>query len=132
MCNKVFSLLLSVSLIAFVINPAWAQTKTTSPEKQAEFKKRVVEWGTNKSVAVKLKSGEKLDGRIAEIKDDLFAVQFVDKDKVTSHEIRYSDVNKISGKAGSKAGRIAGYTALGVLAGVGVAFLVVLGIWANN
>lgn len=128
MLKQTLSLLLC---LLFVVS-AYAQTNNKQLAKEAKLKQRIVAWGTNKNVAVKLKSGEKLDGRIAEIKDDLFAVQFVAKDRVTSRELRYSDVDKISGKDGGKAGKIAGYTALGVLAGVGVVFLVVLGIWARN
>ena len=124
--------IIAVLLCVLFVIPGTAQTNHKQLEKEAKLKQKIVAWGTNKNVAVNLKSGEKLEGRIAEIKDDLFAVQFVDKDKVTSRAINYSDVNKISGKDGGKAGKIAGYTALGVLAGVGVAFLIVLGIWANN
>ena len=124
--------IIAVLLCVLFVIPGTAQTNHKQLEKEAKLKQKIVAWGTNKNVAVNLKSGEKLEGRIAEIKDDLFVVQFVDKDKVTSRAINYSDVDKISGKDGGKAGKIAGYTALGVLAGVGVAFLVVLGIWANN
>ena len=124
--------IIAVLLCVLFVIPGTAQTNHKQLEQEAKLKQKIVAWGTNKNVAVNLKSGEKLEGRIAEIKDDLFVVQFVDKDKVTSRAINYSDVDKISGKDGGKAGKIAGYTALGVLAGVGVAFLVVLGIWANN
>ncbi len=123
---------LCLLLCALFMTPSFAQTNNKQLEKEAKFKQRIVEWGTNKNVAVKLKSGAKVDGRIAEIKDDLFAVQFVDKDKVTAREISYSEVDKISGKDGGKAGKVVGYTALGVLAGVGVIFLVMLGIWTRN
>jgi hypothetical protein len=108
-----------------------AQTKMTSSEKQAEFKKRVVEWGTNKQVNVKLNSGEKISGRIAEIQNDFFAVQAVTKDgKVTSHQINFSDINKLSAK--SSAGRTAGFTALGVLAAVGAVFVMLFAIYAAS
>ncbi len=123
MRKKMLCALLSILLLNV------ASLAQTNEEK---LKIKIVQWGLHKTVTVKLNSGEKLEGRIAEIKDDLFAVQFVDKDKVTARELRYSDVNKISGKDGGKAGKIVGYTALGVLAGVGVTFLIVLGIWANN
>lgn len=107
----------------------FAQTKTASPEKQAEFKKRVVEWGTNKHVNVKLHSGEKLSGRIAEIQNDFFALQSVTKDgKVTSQPVNFSDINTLSAKG--NAGKIAGRTALGVLAGVGAVFVVLFVIYA--
>ena len=128
MLKQMISLLLCVLFIA----PVTAQTNNKQLEKETKLKQKIVEWGTNKNVSVKLKSGEKLEGRIADIKDDLFAVQFVDKEKVAARELRYSDMDKISAKDGGKAGKIAGYTALGVLAGVGVVMLVMVGIWANN
>jgi translation initiation factor IF-1 len=117
--------------VLFVI-PGAPQTNNKQLDKETKLKQKIVEWGTNKNVAVKLKSGEKIDGRIAEIKDDLFTVQLVAKDKVTARELHYGDVDKISEKNGGKAGKIAGYTVLGVLAGVGVMFLIVLGVWARN
>lgn len=118
-----------VLIVALGVSNALAQTRTTSPEKQAEFKKRVVEWGTNKQVSVKLNSGEKISGRIAEIQNDFFAVQSVTKDgKVTSHQINFSDLNKVSAK--SSAGRTAGFTALGVLAAVGAVFVMLFAIYA--
>ena len=123
---------LSLLLCLLFVMPGYAQSNNKQLDKETKLKQKIVGWGTNKNVAVKLKSGEKLEGRIAEIKDDLLAMQFVDKDKVTSREIRYSDIDKISSKDGGKAGKIAGYTALGVLAGVGVVMLVVVSIWANN
>ena len=130
--NKQYSVFIAWLLIfALGLVPTLAQTKTTSPEKQAEFKKRVVDWGTNKQVNVKLHSGEKISGRLAEIQDQYFAVQAVDKDgKVASRPINYSDVNKLSAKA--NAGKIAGYTALGVLAGIGVVAVVIIGLIAAN
>ncbi len=108
---------------------AFAQTKTTSSEKQAEFKKRVVGWGTNKQVNVKLNSGEKVTGRIADIQNDFFALQAVTKDgKVTSQPINFSDINKLSAKG--NAGSALGHTALGVLAGVGAIVVTLFIIYA--
>ena len=129
---KYLSVVTSWVLIAVLsFGNALAQTKTTSPEKQAEFKKRVVEWGTNKQVNVKLHSGEKISGRIAEIQNDFFTVQAVSKDgKVTSHQINFSDLNKVSAK--NSAGRTAGFTALGVLAAVGAVFVMLFAIYAAS
>ncbi len=132
MFRKYCSLVLSWLLIlALGFSSALAQTKTTSPEKQAEFKKRVVEWGTNKQVNVKLNSGAKISGRVAEIQNDYFEVQTVTRDgQVTSQQINFSDINKLSVKG--NAGRTAGYTALGILAGVGATFVVLFAIYAAN
>ena len=108
-----------------------AQTKATSPEKQAKFKKQVVEWGTNKQVSVKLNSGAKIEGRIAEIQNDFFAVQSVSKEgQVSSQSVNFSDINKLSPKG--EAGKIAGQTALGILAGVGAVFVTLFIIYAAN
>ncbi|MBS1807753.1 MAG: hypothetical protein JST84_06140 [Acidobacteria bacterium] len=118
-------------IFALGLGNALAQTKATSPEKQAEFKKHVVEWGTNKQVNVKLNSGEKLSGRIADIQNEFFVLQSVSKEgKVISREIHYNGLNKLSGK--TNAGKVAGYTTLGVLAGVGVVFLVIFGVFLAN
>ena len=118
-------------IFAFGLSNVLAQTKTTAPEKQAAFKQRVVEWGTNKQVNVKLNSGEKISGRIAEIQNDFFALQSVTKDgKVTSQPINFSDINKLSAKG--NAGRTAGMTALGVMAAVGAVFVMLFAIYAAS
>lgn len=128
MC-KAFITWLAICALAF--GNVLAQTKTTSPQKQAELKKRVVEWGTNKQVNVKLNSGEKFSGRLADIQNEFFVVQSITPDgKVTSHQINFSDVNKVSQKG--QAGRVAGFTALGVLAAVGVAFVIIFAVIAAN
>ena len=52
-------------LLTGVGNPAFAQTS-----KAESLRRKVIEWGTNKLITVKLNSGEKLKGRVAEIKFD--------------------------------------------------------------
>lgn len=124
----IFSWLL---IFALGLGNTLAQTKPTSPEKQAEFKKRVVEWGTNKQVNGKLNSGAKFSGRLAEIQNDFFVVQAVASDgKVTSQSIPFSEVNKLSAKG--HAGRTAGFTALGVMAAVGAVFVMLFAIYAAS
>lgn len=116
-------------IFALGLSNVLAQTKTTAPEKQAEFKQRVVAWGTNQPVNVKLNSGEKISGRIAAIQNDFFALQSVTKDgKITSQQVNFSDINKLSAKG--NAGRTAGMTALGVMAAVGAVFVMLFAIYA--
>lgn len=120
-----------LTICALALGNVLAQIKTTSPQKQAEFKKRVVEWGTNKQINVKLNSGEKFSGRLADIQNEFFVVQSVTPDgKVTSQQINFSDVNKVSEKG--KAGRAVGFTALGVLASVGAAFVIIFAVILAN
>lgn len=132
MFRHALSFILAVLLTStLATNFAFAQTQTASPEKQAAFKKHVVEWGTNKQVNVKLHSGEKLTGRIAEIQNDFFALQSVTKDgKVTSQPIKFSDINKLSLKR--QPGSVLGHTALGVLAAVGAVVVTLFIIYAAN
>ncbi|MFN7927406.1 MAG: hypothetical protein U0Y68_05580 [Blastocatellia bacterium] len=129
MCSKFFSLALSWLLVlALAVAPVLASTRATSVTKQqtqeAKHKKRIVEWGTNKNVSVKLKSGSKVDGRIAEIKDENFIVQLVENGQVVNREVRYGDVEKLSAKGEPNGGKIAAWIALGAAAGVGVLVLI--------
>jgi uncharacterized protein (DUF58 family) len=132
MFRHALSFTLSLLLMCtFATQLAFAQARTTSSEKQAEFKKRVVEWGTNRQVNVKLNSGEKISGRIAEIQDAFFALQSVTKDgRVTSQPVNFSDIHKLSVKR--QPGSILGHTALGVLAGVGAVFVTLFVIYAAS
>ncbi len=98
--------------------------------KEAEFKRKVVEWGTNKQVSIKLHSGEKVEGRIATINDEAFTVQGLNNSSIISKDIRFSAIKKLSAKG--NAGKIAGYTALGVLAGVGAVVAVLFAVYASN
>src|SRR2546423_15308224 len=99
MSKKSLSPVLSLLLAVLLTSPALPQTAGSAADQQKaqeeQLKKRVVEWGTNKNVSVRLKSGGKVQGRLTEIRDDGFAVQFVEKARVTSREIRYSDVKGI-------------------------------------
>lgn len=107
------------------------QVKTAKPKKIAQTKVKVVSWGTNKQVNVQLFSGEKISGRIADIKDDMLIIQLAENGQITSREVQYENIKKISDVVG--AGKIAGYTALGVLAGVGGTIAAIfIAIYANE
>jgi hypothetical protein len=130
MLRQVLSLILSASLVGAALSRAgYAQTNSPSPTQVEEFKRRVVEWGTNRNVSVKLKSGDKLKGRIAEIKDEYFAVQFVDKGQVTTREVPYADVKSISAKGKGGAGKTVAYAALGAAAGVLIIYAIAFAIY---
>ena len=113
------------------VNPI-SQQSAAQPTQEEKLKKRIVEWGTNKNVSVRLRSGEKLEGRIAEIRDNLFSIQIVNKGQITSREVSYGDVKKIQGKNESGAGKVIGLTAIGILAGVGAAVLILFLLYQNN
>lgn len=129
MVRKIFTLACSWLLVVTLASlPTLARTATTSLSKQqaqeAKHKKRIVEWGTNKNVSVKLKSGSKVDGRIAEIKDENFVVQLVENGQVVSRDVRYSEVDKLSAKGETSGGQVAGFIVIGALAALGTLLLI--------
>lgn len=125
--RKNFPLLLSgLMIFAIAVKPTLAQS---SPDEK--LRNRVVEWGTNKQVNVKLHSGEKINGRIAAIQNEYFEIQSAAKDgKITTQQINYSNINKLSAKG--NAGRTAGMTALGAMAAVGAIFVMLFAIYAAS
>ncbi|MBS1807752.1 MAG: hypothetical protein JST84_06135 [Acidobacteria bacterium] len=130
MSTKYFSLVLSWLLVgAIAVTPVMARTTPAAVTKQeakiAKQKKRIVEWGTNKNVSVKLKSGGQVNGRIAEIKDENFTVQLVENGQVVNRDISYGDIQNISGKDESSGGwKTAGWIVVGAAAAVGTIFLI--------
>ncbi len=121
--NRYLSWALSILLLLTAIdNLAFAQ-----PSKAESLRRKVIEWGTNKPVGVKLNSGEKLKGRVAEIKFDTLAIQSVEQGKIVTHELRWEDLNKVVlNSKDEKARKIGGFIALGVLATLAIVVVVVL------
>lgn len=129
MVRKTFTLAISWLLVVTLASlPTLARTATASLSKQqaqeAKHKKRIVEWGTNKNVTVKLKSGSKVEGRLADIKDENFVVQLVENGQVVSRDIRYSEIDKLSAKGETSGGKVAGYIVIGALAALGTIILI--------
>lgn len=90
MSHKILSVLLVVLLCNSI--PASAQSKA-----EIKFKRQILEWGTNQNIKLRLRSKEKLEGRIAEIKPASFVLQFVGvAGQIISREISYSELDKLS------------------------------------
>ena len=122
MCSKAFSLLLSGSLLAFLLTPASAQSAQAQ-----SLRRKVNEWGTNKPITAQLKTGEKLKGRIAEIKFDTLAIQLLEQGKIVTRDLRWDDLNKVSlSSKDEKARKIGGFIAIGVLATIAVVIAIAL------
>lgn len=133
MTNKILMKIIAVFLIGSLsLGSVLAQEmKKAKPKKIAQYKAKVVSWGTNKQVNVQLFSGEKISGRIADIKDDMLIIQLAENGQIISREVQYENIKKISDVVG--AGKIAGYTALGILAGVGGTIAAIfIAIYANE
>lgn len=133
MKNKLFRNFITILLICG-LNSGWVlaqEVKKAKPKKIAQYKAKVVSWGTNKQVNVQLFSGEKISGRIADIKDDLLIIQLAENGQIVKRDVPYENIKKITDVVGS--GKVAGYTALGVLAGIGGTLVVIMiAIFANE
>ena len=117
-----FSTLLALLLLTgTATQPALAQLS-----KQEKLRARVVEWGPNKVVSLQLKSGAKLQGRIAEIKDYALSLQFLQQGKIDTRDFRWDEIKKVSLKNSTddKVRKMGGLLALGVL----VTLAVVIGV----
>jgi hypothetical protein len=133
MKNKLLKNFISLFLVfGLGIGSALSQEiKTAKPKKIAQTKAKVVSWGVNKQVNVQLFSGEKIGGRIADIKDDKLIIQLAENGQIISRDVPYENIKKISDVVG--AGKIAGFTALGILAGIGGTLAaIMIAIYANE
>ncbi len=132
MSNKILIKIIATFLMCSLsISAVLAQqVKKAEAKKIAEYKSKVVEWGINKQVSVKLFSGEKIEGRLTEINDQKVTIQFAQNGQVKNQEIQYEEMKKISAKING--GKVAGYTALVVLAGVGAVFTILIAVVAAN
>ena len=133
MKNKLFRNFITILLLCG-LNSGWVlaqEVKKAKPKNIAKNKSKVVSWGTNKQVNIQLFSGEKIGGRIAEIKDDLLVVQLAENGQIIKRDVPYENIKKITDVVG--AGKVAGYTALGVLAGIGGTLAaIMIAIYANE
>lgn len=117
--------LLTLLLLTTPFRLTFAQSSPSA--KTESLRRKVIEWGTNQPVSVKLNSGEKLKGRIAEIKFDTLAVQLLEQGKIVTRDLRWDEMNKVSlDRRDEKARKIGGFIALGVLATLAVVVVVVL------
>lgn len=121
---------ITVFIIVTLLSNGFTTHAQTASAQEIKFKRQVVEYGAEQKVKVKMQSGETLKGRIAEIKNDSFTLQFVDATgQVTNRELAYSELSKVSKMKGKEAGNAlkrgflygAGFY-VGLLAVAGVAF----------
>jgi len=96
----------------------------TGTEKAPTLKERVLAMPPHAMVQVKLRSKEKIKGRLGEVTNEGFVIQTATGDKIDNHKVSFSGVKSIKVTEGGKGGRVAGYVAAGVI--VAVAAFVVL------
>ena len=98
-----------VWLLAFSLTAPYVFAQS----KEEKLKNKIINWGLNKNVTVKLINGEKVEGRIAEIKDEYFTVQGLPLGQVTTRQVKFSEVHSISGKGETDVRKVTQYFALG-------------------
>jgi len=77
-------------------------------------------------VQVKLRSKQKISGRLGEVTNEGFVVQTAAGDKIENQKISFNDVKSIKvTEGGGKGARVASYIIVGVVVGF-VAFVVIL------
>lgn len=91
-------------VIAALLSNGFTTYAQSSSAQEINFKRQIVEYGTEQKVKIKLQSGETLKGHIAEIKNDSFTLQFIDANgQGSAREIAYSEISKVSKAGGKKA-----------------------------
>ncbi|HEX4945781.1 MAG TPA: hypothetical protein VFZ34_03930 [Blastocatellia bacterium] len=95
-------------MTTLVITALMSHSLSVSAQSQSaaeiKFKRKIVACGTNQNVKIKLIADETLEGRIAEIRNDSFTLQFVDTaGQVTNRDLSYSELSKVSKVGGRKA-----------------------------
>ncbi len=88
MLKKILCTLLSILLLNAV---SLAQPGS----KEEKLKSKIVQWGLQKTVTVKLNSGEQVKGRITEIKDEFLALQI--EGQSTTRQVLFSEVDRLTG-----------------------------------
>ena len=95
-----------------------AQTPTTQ---KANLKERVRAIPTGSLVEVRLKTKEKLRGRLVEVSNEGITLKVATGNKIDERKLAFDELKSIKGvEGGSKAGRVTLY----ILAGVGVGLVI--------
>ena len=111
--------------------PILSHPQQTDDSPQPKLKQKVVETPVQTMVEVRLRSKEKLRGRLGEVSDEGFALKVAQGNKIEDRQVAFADLKSfkaVEGKGTSKGPWIV----LGVLAGVGATFLVIFLILAHS
>lgn len=123
MLKRLLCALLSITLLNAA---SFAQTGS----KEEKLKAKIVHWGLQKNVTVQLKSGEKLQGRVTEIKDDFFAVQILQQGQIATRQVSFAEIQKLSGHNDWDANKARNY--IGLAGAIGLVVFVVVNLTRSN
>jgi hypothetical protein len=128
---ELICLILTAVLFNGSILEAKAAASAAAPRAQTAqsptLKERILEIQPGTMIEVRLRSKQKIRGRLGEVSDEGFSLTSAQGDKVATQKVAFTDVKSFKKVEGGKGGRIA----LFVLVGVGV-FLAVIIIGAVN
>lgn len=93
-------ILLCFTLTGVIANPvprpkASDAAATAGAKNIAQIRKKALESGVDVKVRVRLRNGEKLQGRITDITDESLAIQYVSAGKLESQRLSYADIADI-------------------------------------
>jgi hypothetical protein len=102
-------------------------------EKAPTLRERVLAIPPHAMVQVKLRSKEKIKGRLGEITNEGFIIQTATADRIDNQKISFDNVKSIKvNEEGGKKGRVAAYIIVGAGIGAAVTFLAILEALAHN
>ncbi len=124
--RKILSILLVVILSANVTYAAMATSAGIPPQatKKPTLHEKVLEIPPGSRVQVRLKSKEKLRGRLGEVSDEGFVVQYAKGNQIEERTIGFDEVKSLKVKKGGTSTAV--WVLAGVVAGIGALFLIVI------
>ena len=105
-----------------------AASLAQSTAKEANLKTKIVNWGLDKTITVNLNSGEKVKGRITEIKDEFFAIQI--EGQSTTRQVPFKEIDKLSGHTDWGSQKTRNY--IGLVGAIGLAAFVVVNLTRSH
>lgn len=97
-----------------------------STKRELALKKKLLEIPAGSLVEVKLKTKEKLRGRLGDLSNDGFQMKVLNNSTIEDRRLTFDDVAAVRKSAGTSAKKIAGYSALAIGATIAVGAIVMI------
>jgi small nuclear ribonucleoprotein (snRNP)-like protein len=117
--------LLCILLTLVLLNAA---SLAQAPSQEEKFKAKIVNWGLEKNVTVKLKTGEQVKGHVTEIKDEFFVVQTAARG--TTRQVKFQEIDKLTGHIDWGSQKTRNY--IGLVGAIGLATFLVVKLTQSN
>ena len=123
------------TLVVWMLLPTMAGAAADRRESKPTIKEQVLEIPAGSVVEVRTLDKEKIRGRIGQTTDHGFAIQRIRSEKVEEVNVEFQNTKSIKmvasqrPSAGANAGKTVALVLVGVLAGVGIVFLIAISTW---